>query len=400
MAHGASQLKTSKRITAVQFAESAEGSRVTVTSDSALDDYEAFRRGDRFYVKIPFAEFSAAQPNFQGAGFEDVQVQKTGDSVIISFKLLPGASARVSEGSNRLEVLFFSPIRLATSSEANAVRSRRSSSRTRASSSRSKPGSGIDVAGPMPPDSPTSYQPDSARSRQSDDATIAAARSRSNNRPESTQTVVTPADGAIQNNTPIPTPTPAAAGSEYSTAYPPASTSFTPARTDLAKPSPNVTKGRFDLTGRAQAVRQWVMANKPASLIGGLGFLAVLSVAILVLYRRRRGVRKALKPPPVQPKYSEDVQLEDLLVQRSSSKVSPGPYVDEDAYESWGETKQTQDGFLTDLRTEQESGLGYEHAQSNQVDATVAEPWEFVRESSRPRPYQGRMQEEREVFEL
>jgi len=34
---------------------------VTIVSDSALNDYEAFRRGDRFYVKIPQAEFAFSQ---------------------------------------------------------------------------------------------------------------------------------------------------------------------------------------------------------------------------------------------------------------------------------------------------------------------------------------------------
>ena len=76
LAQGASQLTNTKRITAVQVGESAEGSRVIVTGDSVLDDYEAFRRGERFYVRIPSADFVAASPRFQGQGFEDVKVQK------------------------------------------------------------------------------------------------------------------------------------------------------------------------------------------------------------------------------------------------------------------------------------------------------------------------------------
>src|SRR5688500_13866393 len=105
LAQGASQLTNTKRITAVQLAESAEGSRVTVTGDSLLDDYEAFRRGDRFYVRIPATDFVAAQPSFQGKGFEDVQVQKVGDSVVISFRLQPGVNARVIGAANRLDVI-------------------------------------------------------------------------------------------------------------------------------------------------------------------------------------------------------------------------------------------------------------------------------------------------------
>ena len=70
------QLKAQKHVTSVEMIQGAEGARVTVSSDSPLNDYEAFRRGDRFYVKIPLAEFSFSQPRFQGSGFDDVQVQK------------------------------------------------------------------------------------------------------------------------------------------------------------------------------------------------------------------------------------------------------------------------------------------------------------------------------------
>jgi len=92
---GAAQSRNQKRIMSIQIGEVSEGSRVTVVSDSALNDYEAFRRGDRFYVRIPLAEFTAGQPHFRGDGFEDVQVQKVGDSIVVSFKLQPGATARV-----------------------------------------------------------------------------------------------------------------------------------------------------------------------------------------------------------------------------------------------------------------------------------------------------------------
>ncbi|HYJ84473.1 MAG TPA: hypothetical protein VEW46_00275, partial [Pyrinomonadaceae bacterium] len=81
------QKNSQKRITSLQYGELAEGSRVSVFSDSALTDYEAFRRGDRFYVRIPVADFTASHPNFRGNGFDDVQVQRSGDNILISFKL-------------------------------------------------------------------------------------------------------------------------------------------------------------------------------------------------------------------------------------------------------------------------------------------------------------------------
>ena len=105
-ANSAAQTKTAKRILSLRVNDEPEGSRVTVVSNLALGDYEAYRRGDRFHVKIPASEFATSQPHFSGKGFDDVQVEKNGDSVVISFKLQPGASARVDQRFNRLQVVF------------------------------------------------------------------------------------------------------------------------------------------------------------------------------------------------------------------------------------------------------------------------------------------------------
>ncbi len=55
---GSSATEEPTTCTSLQLGDAVEGSRVSVVSDSALSDYEAFRRGDRFYVKIPLAEFA------------------------------------------------------------------------------------------------------------------------------------------------------------------------------------------------------------------------------------------------------------------------------------------------------------------------------------------------------
>src|SRR6185503_5556642 len=132
------QVKENKHITAIQLGTAAEGSRVTVVSDSPLIDYEAFRRGNRFYVKIPLADLSAAAPHFRADGFEDVQVQKVGDSQIVSFKLQPGATARVDQRGNRLDVVFSAANRIPVNT-GNPAADR-----------------GRDAAGPMPSDSEAS----------------------------------------------------------------------------------------------------------------------------------------------------------------------------------------------------------------------------------------------------
>lgn len=88
--------------------DSPYGSRVAITSDQSLNNYEAYRRGDRFYVRIPAAEVPRAEAT-RGRGFADVKAQRSGDSTVVSFRLQPGATAHVEQRSNRLEVVFTVP---------------------------------------------------------------------------------------------------------------------------------------------------------------------------------------------------------------------------------------------------------------------------------------------------
>ena len=95
-------------VATLRSSDSAEGSRVALSSDQSLNDYEAYRRGDRFYVKIPAADVPRAEA-VRGRGFADVKTQRSGDSTLLSFRLQPGATARVEQRSNRLEVVFTVP---------------------------------------------------------------------------------------------------------------------------------------------------------------------------------------------------------------------------------------------------------------------------------------------------
>ena len=110
-ASGTAQSKKQKRLTSVLLGTANEGSRVTVVAPSSLNNYEAYRRGDRFYVEIAGADFASDLTNLRGAGFEDVKVQNTAYSSIISFRLQPGTAARVVQRSNRLDVVFSTPKR-------------------------------------------------------------------------------------------------------------------------------------------------------------------------------------------------------------------------------------------------------------------------------------------------
>jgi hypothetical protein len=103
---GQSNSNSSKRthVATLHSTDSSEGSRVAITSDQSLNDYEAYRRGDRFYVKIPAADVPRAEA-VRGRGFADVKSQKTGDSTLLSFRLQPGATAHVEQRGNKLDVV-------------------------------------------------------------------------------------------------------------------------------------------------------------------------------------------------------------------------------------------------------------------------------------------------------
>ncbi|MCA1567217.1 MAG: HEAT repeat domain-containing protein [Acidobacteria bacterium] len=102
------QKSRTKRITPLRTSDTADGSRVTITSDGELNDYSAYRSGDRFIVVVPQAE-GAGGGGARGRGFEGAQVEKRGKDLVYTFKLQPGATARVNQRFNRLDVQFSAP---------------------------------------------------------------------------------------------------------------------------------------------------------------------------------------------------------------------------------------------------------------------------------------------------
>ncbi len=94
-----------KKIAGMSSSDAPSGSKVTIISDGALNDYSAYRSGDRFYVVIPQANAKGVG-GVRGRGFEGAQVTRQGQDVVMSFKLQPGASAHVNQKFNRLVVQF------------------------------------------------------------------------------------------------------------------------------------------------------------------------------------------------------------------------------------------------------------------------------------------------------
>src|SRR5262245_54481768 len=92
------------RVANVSATNSFEGSRISVTSDQSLNNYEAYRSGDRFYVRIPPTDVRS--PVARGRGFDNMKVVRTMDSTVLSFHLEPGATARVEQQGGQLSVVF------------------------------------------------------------------------------------------------------------------------------------------------------------------------------------------------------------------------------------------------------------------------------------------------------
>src|SRR2546423_8003321 len=96
-----------KRTLSLRATEIAEGSRVTILSDASLDGYSSRSSGDgRFELLIPQAGAPVIPAEFRGRGFVDVQIEQRGSDVLLSFRLMPGATPRVFQNFNRINLIF------------------------------------------------------------------------------------------------------------------------------------------------------------------------------------------------------------------------------------------------------------------------------------------------------
>lgn len=343
---GSAQLQNQRRITALQLAETAEGSRVTIVADSALSDYEAFRRGDRFYVKIPLAEFKSVLPRCCANGYEDVQVQRVGDSLVVSFRLQAGATARVDQRSNRLNVIFSSPNRTFRNNAASAASNRGA---TGTNVSRTSQVRGADAAGPMPPGSAPSF-----RQRVVTERARAANESRAphsprvqpnrhtgsnkglnkqsvsgNNQTAKGNTQSTSSNAATElpspapSSSPILTPSTSASYPALTTATPAASVSSQPA---ISSSTSSGSPSFLNWKTRGRAALQWVSANRLATLVGALILLSLIFYLATALRRRRKKLitAKRVNAAKVQPKHSSGADLDEILTKPSVASPSAG----------------------------------------------------------------------------
>lgn len=331
---GSAQLLHQKRITALHLGEAAEGSRVTIVSDSGLSDYEAFRRGDRFYVKIPLAEFKSVVPRCCASGFEDVQVQRVGDGLVISFRLQPGATARVDQRSNRIDVIFSSPTRTFRNSTANLGSNRAA---TGTNVSRNSQVRGSDAAGPLPPGSapglrqrlvteraraatdsralqnaqPRQADPNKGPNKQSISGTNQTPKGNTqlptgDNQSGTAGNQSTTSNPAIGLPSPAPSSSPSLMPSAPAT-YP-ALTTTTPTVSVSSEPTIGSSKDR------GKAALQWISANRLATLLGALILLSLILYLATAFRRRQKKLiaAKRVNASKVQPKISSDADFDEL----------------------------------------------------------------------------------------
>jgi hypothetical protein len=274
-----------QHVATLRSSDSQEGSRVAISSDGSLNNYEAYRRGDRFYVKIPAADVSRAEA-VRGRGFADVTAQRSGDGTVLSFRLQPGATAHVEQRANKLDVVVTVPggsPGVASSRTGEATRSnpldssRKPETINRSSAPKNVNGNDARASFPAPLQSNLN----------------------SNKKAASAVTAAT-------TPTPIATPTPETRASPT----PKPTASVSPLKATVDKPSPTdspttaTTQPQPDLWTRIKARgHYWLLLAQlnPLPVAVGAGVL-ILLIGLLLVQRRRARATKRVKPAPVETK--------------------------------------------------------------------------------------------------
>lgn len=295
----------------LRASDSPDGSRVALSSDQSLNDYEAYRRGDRFYVKIPQSEVPRAE-TVRGRGFADVKTQKTGDSTVVSFRLQPGATAHVEQRGNKLDVVFTVPggRSLSASNSGSSARSnaepeanRRSASQKSAATqtgnqkasptASNKNSAARNSATSSPLDAKSSKAGSNSSKGLDSGASPKTSASKPNVTPESPVSTATPESkpSVTPESSPRPSPTAKPSASVAQKGSTAAASSPATQSTSTTERSDGTSQGFPSLKER---MRYWILLAQlnPMPVAIGLGLLLLL-IALLILRRRRaRGTRR------------------------------------------------------------------------------------------------------------
>jgi hypothetical protein len=334
--------------------DSPDGSRVAVTSDQSLNNYEAYRRGDRFYLRIPAADMPRAEAT-RGRGFADVKTQRTGDSTVVSFRLQPGATAHVEQRSNRLEVVFTVPASTA-SANTNRLRSNSETDASRKSNvnkSNSKSTSGLK----------TSTAPANQNSNSSGQRPGSLASANADNR--KTGSALTPSNSSSKSNpTPLASPKPSPTAKPSATLAPKAASVAT--ASPLNQPSPVVRvqpRGTF-WAQMKDRVSYWILLAQlnPLPVAIGAGILFLVVGLFISQRRRARGPRR------VRPSRADSRETKTAEAAAATSVQPAGPSQPEPVA-STGAVAAVTAGVVAATATRDEVGP---EAESAKVDSSAA----------------------------
>ena len=272
--------KSGKRqhVTTLRSSDSPEGSRVAINSDQSLSGYEAYRRGDRFYVKLPAAEVPRAEAT-HGRGFAEVKVQRDSDSTIISFRLQPGATAHVEQRSNRLDVVFSAPGTARVPAAGSNAGSREAARANPAANSAKIPARAVSSPSPAPRNAATNTSLPKGSERSGSKLGAAS---------PPPKTIIASAA----------TPTPAPAASPSATPAPKAAAKPTASPGIQPTPATTVTSSETAATSWQSQIKEraryWILLAQlnPIPVVIGAAILALLIVGFL--FRRRQA--KATRP--------------------------------------------------------------------------------------------------------
>ena len=270
-----------QHVATLRSSDSPEGSRVALNSDQSLNDYEAYRRGDRFYVKIPAAEVPRTDA-IRGRGFADVKAQRSGDSTVVSFRLQPGATARVEQRSNRLDVVFT----VAGGSSSNASSAGRDLPRSvKGPDSNRNANANKRNASTLPSSSANKNSADrsnssSARNGGNSNSTGKTAPATTLASNSGSRAVATPLPSPLPSPTAkIPAPTPAQKSLSTAVASP----------TTQSTPVPATNQSRQDWWGRMkERINYWILLAQLNPVPVAIGIVVLLLLIALFLFQRRR----------------------------------------------------------------------------------------------------------------
>jgi hypothetical protein len=274
---------SSKRthVATLHSTDSSEGSRVAITSDQSLNNYEAYRRGDRFYVKIPAADVPRAEA-VRGRGFGDVKSQRTGDSTVLSFRLQPGATAHVEQRGNKLDVVVAVP----GGTPVIAVNRPRDLTRPNNVDSARNANANKRVTPPITGNKNSAARNNSAAR---DSSPVNASSNNTNARPKAEN--ANSSTGSTANPTPTPagTPSPKSSPTEKTSPTPAPKSSIVTSNSPVPSPAnPAAASREAFWTRMKERAHYWLLLAQLNPIPVAAGTLILLLIIALLLMQRRR----------------------------------------------------------------------------------------------------------------